>query len=184
VCADFYGRMREIAAEWFERDISELPLETSYGLTEWGITGNTQEERDLQYESLHRFAVTERNLFKSEKMIPGARKYLRMLSDEGYRIRIITHRLYISYFHAEAVQQTIEWLDYNGIPYWDLCFMKEKDAVGADIYREDSPVNIKRLRDSRFHTICFGNSTNKDVVAPRVETWEEAYKAIRSYNRG
>ena len=24
VCADFYARMREIAAEWFERDISEL----------------------------------------------------------------------------------------------------------------------------------------------------------------
>jgi len=56
-----------------------------------------------------------------------------MLSDEGYRIRIITHRLYIHYFHASAVQQTVEWLDSHGIPYWVLCFMKEKAQVGADI---------------------------------------------------
>jgi hypothetical protein len=59
-------------------------------------------------------------------MIPGARAYLRKLSDEGYRIRIITHRLFIHYFHGMAVQQTIEWLDQYGIPYWDLCFMKNE----------------------------------------------------------
>jgi hypothetical protein len=67
-----------------------------------------------QYFSLHRFAVTARNLFRDLEMIPGARSTLRQLSDEGYRIRIITHRLFIQYFHAIAVQQTIEWLDRNG----------------------------------------------------------------------
>lgn len=33
VCADFYGRMRQIAAEWFERPIGELPVEVSYALS-------------------------------------------------------------------------------------------------------------------------------------------------------
>ena len=65
---------------------------------------------------------------------PGARKYLRHMSDEGARVRIITHRLFIQYFHKVAVSQTIDWLDQNGIPYWDLCFMKAKEQVGADIY--------------------------------------------------
>lgn len=37
VCSDFYGRMREIAAEWFERDVEELTPDVSYGLPEWGI---------------------------------------------------------------------------------------------------------------------------------------------------
>jgi hypothetical protein len=37
VCADFYGRMREIAAEWFERQVDELTEDVSYGLPEWGI---------------------------------------------------------------------------------------------------------------------------------------------------
>jgi 5'(3')-deoxyribonucleotidase len=175
VCADFYGRMRVIAAEWFERPLSELTEEVSYGLSEWGITDKSQ------YDSLHRFAVTQRSLFSSMEMVPGARKYLRRLSDDGYRIRIITHRLFIHYFHAASVQQTVEWLDSHGIPYWDLCFMKEKSQVGADIYIEDTPANIEQLRSKCLYTICFGNSTNRHIAPPRARSWEEAYDLVRSW---
>lgn len=175
VCADFYGRMREITAEWFECGPADLTADVSYGLEEWGV-------RD--YESLHRFAVTQRDLFKTEKIIPGARKYLRKLSDEGYRIRIISHRLFISFFHAAAVQQTVEWLDDNGIPYWDLCFMKEKDQVGADIYIEDNPENVMKLRAAGLHTICFANSSNKHIQPPRAGSWAEVYTQIKRYGGG
>lgn len=173
VVADFYARMREIAAEWFEVELERLPADVSHGLKEWGIVSEDQ------YQSLHRFAVTQRNLFETEPMIPGARKYLRQLSDEGYRIRIITHRLYIHYFHETAVRQTIGWLDRHGIPYWDLCFMREKDQVGADIYVEDSPGNLERLRKGGHHAICFANSTNSHLGPPRAETWEEVYELIK-----
>ncbi|ABL65027.1 5' nucleotidase, NT5C type [Chlorobium phaeobacteroides] len=172
VCADFYGRMREIAAEWFEKPLHELPEEVSFGLKEWGVNNKSQ------YESLHRFAVTQRSLFSSMEMVPGARKYLRQLSDEGFRIRIITHRLFIHYFHASAVQQTVEWLDNHGIPYWDLCFMKEKEQVGADIYIEDSPDNVLQLRQNDLFTICFANSTNRHIENPRASSWEELYKMV------
>lgn len=112
-------------------------------------------------------------------MIPGARSVLRKLSEEKYRIRIITHRLFIEYFHALAVQQTIEWLDLNAIPYWDLCFMKEKHQVGADVYIEDSPTNVEQLRASGYYTICFANSTNKHIQSPRANTWDEVYSLIK-----
>jgi 5'(3')-deoxyribonucleotidase len=177
VCADFYGRMREVAAEWFERPVDELTQDVTIGLPEWGIRD------DDHYQSLHRFAVTERDLFRTVPMIPGARAVLRRLSDEGYRIRIITHRLFIQYFHAMAVQQTIEWLDHQGIPYRDLCFMKEKDQVGADIYIEDAPANIKSLRDRGHYTICFANSTNTNVPAPRAKNWEEVYTLVKEWKR-
>jgi 5'(3')-deoxyribonucleotidase len=170
VCADFYSQMRHVAAEWFERPIDELTEDVSYGLPEWGVK---------DYNSLHRFAVTARDLFLKVPLIPGARKHLRMLSDEGFHIRIITHRLFISYFHAMAVRQTIEWLDLNGIPYSDLCFMKDKEQVGADIYIEDSPTNVKNLRDSGFYAICFANSTNKHIGEPRAADWEDAYRLIK-----
>ncbi|MBN1278453.1 MAG: 5'-nucleotidase [Chlorobium sp.] len=174
VCADFYGRMREIAAEWFEKPLEDLPADVSYGLREWGVQDRNQ------YESLHRFAVTQRGLFSSMPMIPGARKFLRKLSDEGYRIRIITHRLFIHYFHASSVQQTVEWLDSHGIPYWDLCFMKEKEQVGADIYIEDTPDNIAQLRERGLHTICFANSTNTHIQMPRASSWEEVYFLVNN----
>jgi len=175
VCADFYGRMREIAAEWFERPIEELTQEVSYGLTEWGVT------EEKKYQSLHRFAVLQRDLFETAPMIPGARKYLRQLSDEGARIRIITHRLFVFYFHKAAVSQTVEWLDHHGIPYFDLCFMKDKEQVGADVYVEDSPGNVEALRQTGHHVICFGNSTNTHIADPRATCWEEVYRLIHEY---
>lgn len=175
VCADFYGRMRSIAAEWFERPVDDLPTEVSYGLSEWGIGDKAH------YDSLHRFAVTQRSLFSSMDMMPGARRYLRLLSDEGYRIRIITHRLFIHYFHATAVEQTVNWLDSHGIPFWDLCFMKEKSQVGADIYVEDTPDNILSLREKGLYTICFGNSTNRHIDDPRADSWQEVYDFVHAW---
>jgi 5'(3')-deoxyribonucleotidase len=174
VCADFYGRMREIAAEWFECRVEDLTENVSYGLSEWGVKPD-------KYDSLHRFAVLQRSLFDTSPMVPGARKYLRRLSDEGARIRIITHRLFVFYFHKAAVSQTVDWLDNHGIPYVDLCFMKEKEQVGADIYVEDGPANVEALRRDGHQVICFGNSTNAHVVAPRAAGWDEVYRLIHEF---
>jgi len=174
VCADFYGRMREIAAEWFERPLAELTERPSYALAEWGV------ETPAQYASLHRFAVLQRALFKTCGMVPGARRYLRRLSDEGVRIRIITHRLFIDYSHNETVVQTTTWLDDHGIPYRDLCFMKDKEQVGADIYVDDSPENIRLLRDRGLYTICFANSTNQDLGPPIAGGWEDVYNLVHT----
>ena len=172
VCADYYGRMREIAAEWLEKSISDLTTEFTWGLREWGL-------KDGQYDTLHRFAVTQRGLFKTQKVIPGARRILRALSDEGYRIRIITHRLFIRHFHEKAVVQTMEWLDQNDIPFWDLCFMRDKDQVGADVYIEDSPRTVEELRRRGHRVICFANSTNHGIEPPRVTSWDDVYRLIK-----
>ncbi len=175
VCANFCTRMREIAAEWFECNLDDLPTEVTYGLSEWGV-------KDVeQYFSLHRFAVTQRALFETAEMIPGARRFLRQLSDEGARIRIITHRLFIPYFHRQAVLQPIDWLDKNGLPYWDLCFLRDKEEVGADIYIEDNPSNIEHLRAKNSWVICFGNSTNTDVAPPRAKSWKEVYDLVHQH---
>jgi 5'(3')-deoxyribonucleotidase len=177
VCADFYRQMRVVAAEWFERPIEELVEDVTFGLPEWGLDPKQQD----QYDSLHRFAVTQRDLFRKVAPVKGARSVLRRLSDEKYRIRIITNRLNIYFFHAAAVQQTIEWLDHHGIPYKDLCFMREKDQVGADIYIDDAPHNIERLRSHKHYAICFANSTNKDVAEPRAKDWKEVYELIKAW---
>ena len=38
--------------------------------------------------------------------------------------------------------------------------MRDKEAVEADLYVEDSPDNILRLVDERRRIIVYGNSTN------------------------
>ena len=167
VVADFYGGLRPIAAEWLGVPESTLTSNVSYGLPEWKL------DSVGDYKDLHRFAVTQRGLFLNLRPVEGAPSSLRRLSQKDVRIRIITHRLYIKWFHAEAVRQTTEWLETHGIPYWDLCFMREKDAVGADLYLEDAPGNVEQLRRSGHETIVFTNSTNRQGAAPRADTWTQ-----------
>jgi 5'(3')-deoxyribonucleotidase len=171
VCADFYAGLRHIAAEWLGVPIEQLTPEVSYGLPEWGIA---QE----QYEDLHRFAVLHRKLFVNLEPIAGAAATIRRLSERGIRIRLITHRLFIKHIHEETIRQTVSWLDHHDVRYWDLCFMADKGAVGADLYIEDAPKNVKELRALGHPTIVFTNSTNRDLDGLRADDWREAEKLV------
>lgn len=172
VVADFYSGLRVIAAEFLGVPTDSLPEKVRYGLPEWNL------DQAGGYEALHRFAVTQRNLFRELVPLPGAAAALRRLSTRDIRIRIITHRLYIKFFHLETVQQTTGWLEHHGIPYWDLCFMKDKAAVGANLYIEDSPGNVQALRADGHSTIVFTNSTNLELPGPRANSWEEVEKLV------
>jgi len=172
VVGDFYGSIRNIAAEWLNKPFDALTTEVSYGLKEWGI------DEFGGYERLHRFAVTQRNIFLDMKPIEHAPAILRKLSHKGIRIRIITHRLFLKYSHKTTIRQTIDWLDNYDIPYWDLCFMADKGAVGAHVYIDDAPENIKSLRKLGCNTIIFSNSTNRDLPGPRANDWFEVEKMV------
>jgi 5'(3')-deoxyribonucleotidase len=172
VVGDFYGALRTIAAEWIDKPVESLSEEVSYGLKEWGL------QEYGGYERLHRFAVTQRDLFNVMEPIHGAPATLRRLSIRGIRIRIITHRLFLKYFHRASITQTVEWLDRHDIPYWDLCFMKDKGAVGAHVYIDDSPENVEKLRAQGCRTIVFSNSTNRHLGGPRANTWEEVERLV------
>jgi 5'(3')-deoxyribonucleotidase len=167
VVGDFYGALRKIAAEWLNKPLEALTADVNYGLDEWGLAEYGG------YPRLHRFAVTQRNLFRDMEPIKDAPAVLRKLSAKGIRIRIITHRLFLKYFHRTSITQTVDWLDTYDIPYWDLCFMKDKGAVGAHVYIDDAPANVISLREQGCHTIVFTNSTNKDIPGPRADTWLE-----------
>jgi len=172
VVGDFYGSMRRIAAEWLDRPLESLTQEVSYGLEEWDI------DEFGGYERLHRFAVTQRNIFLDMEPIANAPAILRKLSSRGIRIRIITHRLFLKYSHRTTIRQTVDWLDKYDIPYWDICFMKDKGAVGAHVYIDDAPENIIKLRNQGCRTIVFSNSTNRDLAGPRANNWNEVEELV------
>jgi 5'(3')-deoxyribonucleotidase len=172
VVGDFYGAMRKIAAEWLSKPEEALTQNVSYGLDEWNIAEYGG------YDRLHRFAVTQRNLFRDMLPIKDASGILRKLSGRGVRIRIITNRLYLKYSHKTSITQTVDWLDNYDIPYWDICFMNDKVAVGAHVYIDDAPKNITQLREQGNRTIVFSNSTNRGLPGPRADSWIEAEKII------
>jgi beta-phosphoglucomutase-like phosphatase (HAD superfamily) len=178
VVADFITGLKPVAAEWLGVPVETLADEVSYGFSEWKLGGKRG------YEDLHRYALKEKRLFETLPVIDGAAASLRRLSRQGVRIRIITHRLYIPWFHRQAVYQTVEWLEKNGIPYWDLCFMAAKSSVDADVYVEDSPGNIQSLRAAGKKVIVMRNSTNRHVKGPAAERWIEVEKWVKAERGG
>ena len=172
VVGDFYGAIRKIAAGWLDKPIESLTTKVSFGLDEWGLAEYGG------YERLHRFAVTQRNLFRDMEAIRDAPSVLRKLSCRGIRIRIITHRLFLKFHHRTTITQTVDWLDSLDIPYWDLCFMADKGAVGAHVYIDDAPSNIRRLREQGCSTIVYSNSTNRGIPGPRAENWQEVEQLV------
>ena len=96
----FYGGLRPIVAEWLGVDVSQLTENVSYGLPEWKLASMGG------YDPLHRFAVTQRQLFEMIEPVNDAAAF-RRLSEHQVRIRSITHRLFIKFFHAKAASQTI-----------------------------------------------------------------------------
>jgi len=58
--------------------------------------------------------------------------------------------------------------------------MKGKEQVGADIYIDDTPSNIESLRGKGLFAICFANSTNTAIQAPRAKSWDEVYELVHT----
>ena len=172
VVGDFYGAIRIIAAEWLNRPLDSLATEVTYGLNEWGLS------EFGGYERLHRFAVTQRNIFRDMEPIENAPAVLRKLSGQDIRIRIITHRIFLKYSHRASITQTVDWLDKYDIPYWDLCFMNDKGAVGAHVYIDDTPENIINLRKQGCKTIVYTNSTNRSLPGPRADNWADIERLV------
>ena len=171
---DFYKAIRPIAAEWLNKPVHELTEDFSYGFPEWGMPT----EGELRYSFMHRYAVKQREIFKKAPPIPDAAYTLRKLSSAGGHIRIATHRLYVGGTHELVVSHTVNWLEQHAVPYMDLCFLKDKTSVNADVYIDDSPTNITRFEEEGKEYIIYNNSTNKNCSGKRAMNWDEVYDIV------
>jgi 5'-nucleotidase len=173
VCAGYEDGFRRSVARQLGREPDELPPQRVLDqFSEWGLQPD-------DFARLHRAAVVEDRMFRTMAPLPGVSKALWELSDLGVWIRIITHRLCVNWAHETTAADTAAWLDEQRIPYRDLCFIGAKPDVGADIYVEDSPANVLRLRASGRYTIVFDQLYNRELPGPRAHDWSDVVALVR-----
>ncbi len=179
VLADYTDAFRQVVAKGTGRDPADLPDPATWSAyEEWGLNDRT-------FNQWHRRAVVDERILRDAAPIPGGAEALRNLSEAGVRIRIVTHRLYLSGTHALVASDTVEWLEEHEIPYWDLCFVARKGDVGCDVYIDDAPHNILHLRERGHRAIVFDWPYNREVDGqpldgPRATSWEEAEAQART----
>ncbi len=178
VLADYTDGLRRIVAAERGVDPSTLPTPAAWGAyEEWGFNDDT-------FLDLHRRAVVDHRVFQTLPAMPGAAAALQRLSDEGVRIRIVTHRLYVSGTHRIAASDTVQWLEEHGIPYWDLCMIARKGDVGCDLYVDDAPHNIVHLRERGHTAIVYDwpynrHADGQPLAGPRATSWVEVERLAR-----
>jgi 5'-nucleotidase len=177
VCADYTLGFRAIVAESRGVNPDSLPLQRSWGFDEWDLD-------DDEFNRLHKYAVTERNLLRNLPAFDGCADALWRLSDAGIWIRIITHRLYTNWGHATAIGDTVAWLDDQQVPYRDICFLGAKPEVEADAYIDDAPHNIEALRKADNNVIVFDQPYNQGMAGPRAVNWLEVEQIVMELAAG
>ena len=172
VCGDYTEAFRGVVAAERDVDPASLPPERSWDFAEWGVA-------ELGgFDAVHRRAVLEHRMFRTMPVIDGAADVLWRLSDAGVWIRVITHRLYVSWGHQVSVADTVEWLDRVGIPYRDICFLGAKPEVEADCYIDDSPANIAALQAGGADVVIFDQPYNRHVEGVRAGSWAEIERIV------
>jgi 5'(3')-deoxyribonucleotidase len=166
VCGDYTAAFREVVAQHRGVDPASLTDARGWDFREWGLGLE-------EFDQLHRKAVLEHRMFRTMPPVEGAADVLWRLSDGGVWIRIITHRLWVNWGHAVAVADTVAWLDHNGIPYRDICFLGAKPEVEADCYVDDAVHNVVALREAGNDVIVFDAPYNRHLDPPRARGWDE-----------
>lgn len=176
VVADYEGGFRAACQAATGFDVSRFPTATSWSFVESGWPFADEDE----FFAAHRAAVNG-GLFRDLQVLDGASEALWALSDAGVRIRIITHRLVVNFSHATAVSDTVSWLDRNRIPFRDICFVRDKAEVGADLYLDDSPKNVEALRQSGGDGVAavYDQPYNRHVEGLRVCGWNDVLDLVR-----
>lgn len=167
VCGDYTAAFRQVVASELDVDPATLDGVRDWSFSSWGLDAAT-------FDRLHRAAVLEHRMFRWMPPMAGVAEALWHLSDLGVWIRLITHRLYVSWGHATAISDTVHWLDEVGIPYRDLCFLGHKPQVEADVYMDDAPHNVLALRQAGNTVIVFDQPYNQDLEGLRVHDWHAA----------
>lgn len=116
-----------------------------------------------------------------------ASKVIKKLKKEGNEIIIITART--QKWHEDPFGMSEEWLRRNQIPYDELLvgfldkteICKEKEV---DVFIDDMPKTLKKLKVFGIETILMKNSFNKkEENLKLVKNWKEVYKTIKQIEK-
>lgn len=130
------------------------------------------------FRKYHGYAV-DTGLYARLDVYEDSVETLRDLVKNGYVINIITSRFVNPGQHRKVVQDTVEALDANRIPYNNISFMDNKALQRADAFIDDAPHNIENLSKINQFVIRQVRPHNVDCGGVPAKNWREIREILR-----
>lgn len=116
--------------------------------------------------------LEEKELWEEVQPVPGSQKYLKMLHEEGFNIKICTaaspleFALKTKYFF----NQHFSFIDPS-----DVICVKDKSLIRGDILLDD---NYRNLSGGEYEGVLFDKPYNRKYDFKRVESWSQFYDYV------
>lgn len=175
---EYTGALRKFAANY--AGISEAEVDTKFpAVLDYTMENNGWHGMDTreQFFAIHSRAV-EDGMFAELEAYENVSEVLWRAHDKGHHIRIVTARFLKPGDRYQVIKTTGEWLDKNEIPVDDIAFTDQKTDIDADVYIDDSPSNIRKLRAAGKTVIIFDQQYNRDFDGLRAKTWLEVEEIL------
>ena len=167
VVGDYTAAFRPVVAQIKGQSIESMPDPVDFAL--WNCPGwNIKDKAD--YTELHRIALNEFHIYRDMPVYEGAIEHINQLVEMGVRIKIVTTRLFTKGDYHKVLTDTSIWLEKNNIPFDEICFVRDKPAVGAHLYIDDAPHNITEIQSELGH----------DSVIIYDQPWNQGIEGIRA----
>lgn len=166
---DFTNSFRACLAKKYsmtkQEAFARYPTPKDYEMKEWF--------RDRE-EFLGEFKeAEEKGLYENMQLFRNARREIRKLQSEGYRIHFVTART------QPFNENTKTALRRYKIPYHVLKHMENKEEHTADIFFDDAPKQIKTLSLNGKNVVIFDRDYNREESASgRVSSWEQVNEVV------
>lgn len=151
----------------------ERPSPTCWNFTDWGISRELFEEKQIKLIS------TGCHLFKPYEDTKKALDELRTFCN----VHLITHRATLPYYDdatkSIAITNTIKMLDTFDLKYDSIHFTHEKWTVSCDIYLDDSPGVIREFLLRGLKGYVYTHPYNLDCPSQKVNSLSEFVKEMR-----
>lgn len=167
VVGDYVSALRNVVSLEKGLDPKDMSEPVEFNMSKaagWSIKDTAE------YFSLHQMGVRKYRIYRDLPVLEDAVEALKLISEAGVRIKVVTHRLLTKGDHNIVIGDTSEWLEKNNIPFSDICFVEDKAAVNADVYIEDAPHNITALQNELgvSRVLIYDQLYNRGVEGVRV----------------
>ena len=168
VTYSFMGALRHYL-DSINIDISDKPSDVSSWSfhEEWGMTA------DEWLAHCHN-GVDAGVIFLHGGPMDGALEAMLALKEQGHTLHIVTHRT----FGTKSVQNTMEWLQREGVPYDSLTFAGDKTIVATDFFIEDNLDNHQALLAAGVQSYLVDRGYNQGDTVNRIAGWADFLQAV------